>query len=65
MHQSYRVWRQSVLFVTAFIFIGVSISAQRQDATSRRGVPGLPPPDGPVVLYTAEQPRIRVVSVAD
>ena len=65
MDQSYRVWYQAVLFVIAFIFLGVSISAQRQDATSRRGVPGLPPPDGPVVLYTAEQPRIRVVPVTD
>ena len=35
-----------------------------QRATSLRGVPGLPPPERPVVLHSAEQPRIRVVPVA-
>ncbi len=39
--------------------VGVSAAAQRQD-----GVPALPPPAGPVVLHTAEVPRIRVVPVA-
>ncbi len=44
---------------------GAPAAAQNaQGATSLRGVPGLPPPDRPVVLYTAEQPRIRVVPVA-
>ena len=38
---------------------GVSASAQRRD-----GVPALPPPDGQVVLRTAEVPRIRVVPIA-
>ena len=35
-----------------------------QRATAHRGVPALPPPDRPVVLHTAEQPRIRVIPVA-
>ena len=39
--------------------VGVSAAAQRRD-----GVPALPPPAGPVVLHTAEVPRIRVVPVA-
>ena len=39
--------------------VGVSSSAQRRD-----GVPALPPPDGPVVLHTAEVPRIRVMPIA-
>ena len=44
---------------------GAPAAAQNaQGATSLRGVPGLRPPDRPVVLYTAEQPRIRVVPVA-
>ena len=44
---------------------GAPAAAQNaQGATALRGVPGLPPPAGPVVLYTAEQPRIRVVPVA-
>ena len=44
---------------------GAPAAAQNaQGATSLRGVPGLPPPERPVVLYTAEQPRIRVVPVA-
>ena len=46
------------LTLTLALF-GVSTSAQRRD-----GVPALPPPDGPVVLYTAEVPRIRVVPIA-
>ncbi len=35
----------------------------RAGASALRGVPGLPPPDRPVVLHTAEQPRIRVVPI--
>ncbi len=55
--------------VTAVVLLtlaaGVPASAQNaQGATSLRGVPALPPPAGPVVLHTAEQPRIRVVPVA-
>ncbi|MCY3845603.1 MAG: PQQ-dependent sugar dehydrogenase [Acidobacteria bacterium] len=36
----------------------------RAGASPLRGVPAVPAPDRPVVLYTAEQPRIRVVPVA-
>ena len=35
-----------------------SVSAQRRDF-----IPPVPPPEGPVVLYTAEVQRIRVVPV--
>ena len=52
--------------VMAVVLLTVAFAApaSAQNATSLRGVPGLPPPDGPVVLHTAEQPRIRVVPVA-
>ena len=61
-----RVRRPSLALAFAVALVGVSsASAQnRQEATSLRGVPALPPPDGPVVLHTAEQPRIRVVPIA-
>ena len=39
---------------------GAGISAQ----APLRGVPGLSPPSGPMVLHTAEVPRIRVVPIA-
>ena len=45
--------------ILALGLVGVSTSAQRRD-----GVPALPPPAGPVVLNTAEVPRIRVVPIA-
>ncbi len=35
-----------------------------QRTTALSGVPAVPLPEGPVVLYSAEQPRIRVVPVA-
>ena len=47
------------LIPLALALVGASASAQRRD-----GVPALPPPDGPVVLHTAEVPRIRVVPIA-
>lgn len=59
--------RRRPLFVVAVLWVvaGLAVSAQnRQNASSLRGVPGLPPPDRPVVLPTAEQPRIRVVPIA-
>ena len=44
---------------------GAVASAQvGQRATALSGVPAVPLPEGPVVLYSAEQPRIRVVPVA-
>ena len=46
------------------ILFAVSASAQTQPrATSLSGVPPVALPDGPVVLYSADQPRIRVVPV--
>ena len=58
-----------VMAVGAVALLTVAVvapaSAQNaQGATALRGVPGLPPPAGPVVLHTAEQPRIRVVPIA-
>ena len=51
--------RRPLFSVTfALALVGISASAQRRD-----GVPALPPPDGPVVLHTAEVSRIRVVPV--
>ena len=47
------------LLAFALVLGAVSVSAQRRD-----GVPALPPPDRPMVLHTAEVPRIRVVPVA-
>ena len=65
MRYLFRVRRPLFSLALALALAGVSASAQnRQRATALRGVPALPPPDGPVVLYTAEQPRIRVVPVA-
>ena len=62
MSQLYSFGRLVVVFVVSF---GVVMFAQnRQGATSNRGVPGLSPPKNPVVLHTAEQPRIRVVPIA-
>ncbi len=42
----------------ALTLAGGSAAAQRRD-----GVPALPPPAGPIVLHTAEVPRIRVVRI--
>ena len=52
------------VMAVALLTVAFAAPASAQNATSLRGVPGLPPPDGPVVLHTAEQPRIRVVPVA-
>ena len=54
-----RLRRPLFALTLALALAGVSTSAQRRD-----GVPALPPPDGPVVLRTAEVPRIRVVPIA-
>ena len=51
--------------VLSGVLAGITVSAQnRQNASSLRGVPSLPPPDRPVILQTAEQPRIRLVPIA-
>ena len=55
-----------LLFVIGAVAFGLhaGVTAQnRAGASSLRGVPALPPPERPVVLYTAEQPRIRVVPI--
>ena len=58
---SHLSWLRRPLFALTLTLavVGVSASAQR-----RNGVPALPPPAGPVVLHTAEVPRIRVVPIA-
>ena len=51
--------------IASAVLLGTTVTAQnRQGASALRGVPALPPPDRPVVLHTAEQPRIRVVPIA-
>ncbi len=50
--------------VAAGFLLQAAVGAQnRTGAAANRGVPAVPPPDRPVVLYTAEQPRIRVIPV--
>ena len=52
------------LLVTVIALSGATLLSQnRRGASALRGVPALPPPDRPVVLYTAEHPRIRVVPI--
>ena len=64
MSHLFRVRRPLLWLTFALALVGVSASAQnRQGATALRGVPALPPPDGTVVLHTAEQPRIRVIPI--
>ena len=58
MRQSFRARRRLFSLAFALALVGGPASAQNQ-----QGVPALPPPDGPVVLRTAAQPRIRVVPV--
>ncbi len=56
----------SALIVTG-ITAGLASEAAAQvgqRTTALSGVPAVPLPEGPVVLYSAEQPRIRVVPVA-
>ena len=61
--------RQAVttwLVALALLSGGITATAQnRRGASALRGVPALPPPENPVVLYTAEQPRIRVFPFVD
>ncbi len=58
MSHLFRLRRPLFALSFALTLAVVSMSAQRRD-----GVPALPPPDGPVVLRTAEVPRIRVVPI--
>jgi len=54
------------LVALALLGGGITAAAQnRRGASALRGVPALPPPENPVVLYTAEQPRILVVPIVD
>jgi glucose/arabinose dehydrogenase/alkylhydroperoxidase family enzyme len=53
-----------VFAVVSVLAAATGVAQNRQNATSLRGVPGIPPPERPVVLATAEQPRIRVVPIA-
>ena len=50
-----------VLAVCGLVYGTGGVSGQtRARTTSLSGVPAVPLPDEPVVLYSAEQPRIRV-----
>ncbi len=54
----------AALVIACAALLQTDVGAQtRTGASALLGVPALPPPDGPVVLYTAEQPRIRVVPI--
>ena len=53
-----RLPRPFSAFTLALLLVGVTASAQRRDY-----IPALAPPDGPVVMHTAEVSRIRVVPV--
>ena len=54
----------AAVVIACATLLQTAVGAQnRTGASALRGVPALPPPDGPVVLYTAEQPRIRVVPI--
>ena len=65
MSQSLHRALAACLAVT-FVVVGHTSAAAQTGAGASplRGVPAVPAPDRPVVLYTAEQPRIRVVPVA-
>ena len=53
-----------VLAVCGLVYGTGGVSGQpRARTTSLSGVPAVPLPDEPVVLYSAEQPRIRVVPI--
>ena len=54
-----RLRYQLLASALALVLAAASVSVQRRD-----GVPALPPPDRPMVLHTAEVPRIRVVPIA-
>ena len=54
----------AAVVIACATLLQTAVGAQnRTGASALRGVPALPPPDGPVVLHTAEQPRIRVVPI--
>ena len=54
----------AAVVIACATLLQTAVGAQnRAGASALRGVPALPPPDGPVVLHTAEQPRIRVVPI--
>ena len=60
----HRAVAASLVLASAAFLLHAGVTAQnRTGASALRGVPALPPPDRPVVLHTAEQPRIRVVPV--
>ncbi|MEE2638439.1 MAG: PQQ-dependent sugar dehydrogenase [Acidobacteriota bacterium] len=56
----------AMAFVTGSLLVTTSfaLAQNRPRTTALSGVPAVSLPDGPVVLHSAEQPRIRVVPVA-
>ena len=60
MSHLFRLRRPLFALTVTLGLVGLTASAQRRD-----GVPALPAPTAPLVLNTAEVPRIRVVPVAN
>ena len=63
VRRSSAVWRLVASALSVFLGVVAASAQPRQRATSLSGVPAVALPDGPVVLYSADQPRIRVVPI--
>ncbi len=63
VRRSSAVWRLVASALSVVLGVVAASAQTRQRATSLSGVPAVALPDGPVVLYSADQPRIRVVPI--
>ncbi|RUA03419.1 MAG: hypothetical protein DSY84_02630, partial [Candidatus Neomarinimicrobiota bacterium] len=63
VRRSSAVWPLVACVLSVVLGVGTASAQTRQRATALSGVPAVALPDGPVVLYSADQPRIRVVPV--
>ena len=63
VHRSAAVWPLVVCGLILSLSVVAASAQTRQRATSLIGLSAVAPPDGPVVLYSADQPRIRVVPI--
>ena len=63
VRRSSAVWRPVASALSVVLGVVAASAQTRQRATSLSGVPAVALPDGPVVLYSADQPRIRVVPI--
>ena len=64
VRRSSAVWPLVACVLSVVLGVGTASAQTRQRATALSGVPAVALPDGPVVLYSADQPRIRVVPIA-